>query len=320
MSKQKKKAKVSQDTHSIPSITESVGYIELLNQAKSLENVPQDFIDHIVDIISKDTFNMTFDNSPTVAWRSRKTGSVQEGYKHFSRTEDMLSPPAELVRLGRCNKPGKPVLYAANSIETSLLECDAHIGDVFQVVRLKFRRSMFQIGTIESLHKRQTPPFHYSDEHLGRVTKIFRSIKDQCDSNTDPHAFERTLPRDAFCRDWFSRDAFVIPGTYKVTSSLAEFVGKGCAIVFPSVKNGGINYAVMDGSDIKFKDTMLVEVTKILPYGEIEFRELRSGHIDPDNSNLFRWITFWEDSKNPQDTEEPERNEETKEPKETNNE
>ena len=72
--------------------------------------------------------------SSTNAWRARK--HINQAY--FDNVRDIWYPRPEVIRTyGRLNRPGCPIMYAAASHHTAILELRPEVGDVFTVLQLR---------------------------------------------------------------------------------------------------------------------------------------------------------------------------------------
>jgi hypothetical protein len=59
---------------------------------------------------------------------------INDNDKLFENVKELWWPPAEVVQRGRCNDPGQPIFYFADSEETAIIEKQPVAGDVITVL------------------------------------------------------------------------------------------------------------------------------------------------------------------------------------------
>ncbi len=164
----------------------------------------------------------------------------------FEHLNQMIYPPANKVKLGRCNFDGQSILYASSNVETSFLEIgfsEPKSCAVLAQFRLKHDTTLTlrPIGELD----------HYRRHRRPRLTTA--GVTEKIEQLLTPLGHYDQIVRwyvDAYLADFFGRQ--LNEGNdrhlYEITSRIANALLKDDHIdglIFPSVKHtGGFNYAI----------------------------------------------------------------------------
>lgn len=157
--------------------------------------------------------------------------------ERFSHASDLWCPPAELVQMGRFNRPGESVFYASSTINAALWEVRPKVGEVVTVAICTpvVAPAVFHLTHI-GLH-------HYQ----GNPDAFWRGVPD---IRSNP-SFMGDLRQLGIDRKWSRIDDFLSElatrpvgeqaGLYEATSQLGETllrVPNTDGIIYPSVAAG----------------------------------------------------------------------------------
>lgn len=174
-----------------------------------------------------------------------RSRSTQRGLD-FEHVRQMMYPPAQRVKLGRCNFERQPILYGSSNVETSFLEIGFSEQESCAVIaqfRLKHgsKLTLRPIGELD--HYRR-----YRRSRLG--TPGAAEQLDQLLGNLDHYGQIAHWYVDAYFADFFSRirnDNYE-RNLYEVTSRIANafLMDENVdGLIYPSVKHaGGLNFAI----------------------------------------------------------------------------
>ncbi len=201
------------------------------------------------------------------------------GKAPFTDVTELLNPP---IPTGRAfASEDVPILYASTSMQTCLSETDPKIGDMINVVGLKYsdirNRSFWFVGQLASFYKSSEPSHYIADRNDLHLTAYFPEVA--------RHSF---LYQDALLNEIFSsfsapEDGYAL--NRLLLSAIRDKLSPGTqldGVVFLSTKDSpGVNFAVF-GEAIQELDVgqlNLIQVVDIDEYGFVAYKLLRNGSI-----------------------------------------
>jgi len=210
------------------------------------------------------------------------------GNSYYSNCKDLtLRDPKEIKNYGRCNKPGQPILYASNNLETIYSELGLQVGDRVEVITIHKKEgvkfSYLSVGEVDNVRR-------YGRSLLGG-DGITKEVKDHWNSVSDIERLRLNLT-DAFVADRFRQFA-KYPHEYKITSAYSDiiFSRKVDGFAYPSVGHlGGWNIAITEDAflnNFEVQSAELFEIHDVSGYGifgTISFG--KSENIDQDSGEI----------------------------------
>jgi RES domain-containing protein len=203
--------------------------------------------------------------------------------------QEMLWPPPSVVRLGRANEAGDPILYAVSHISTLLTEIGAQEGDLIQTAAVKAHQPMqlSLMGELTQIHRAGISPTAGAD----RVPAIMGLLR-----ASDPAVVSGLLYVDAFAVDVFNdrsdhRLAAMISGLIFRRQQSMD------GIVYPSVRRiYSQNIAIRPASftsKCRIAGCVLAQVRPVYANGFYEVPHVKMAcGIDQDQNSI------WADSVN----------------------
>lgn len=104
----------------------------------------------------KDDTNRTKDDSYMVGLLCEGMNFFRARIGNFKEKDDseILAPPKNVVKQGRCNSEGISYLYAAHNWETAIYEVKPSKGDIVTVAKIKLGyKHLFSFKTQQEIHK-----------------------------------------------------------------------------------------------------------------------------------------------------------------------
>lgn len=212
------------------------------------------------------------------------------GQTHFNATKDLWYPPADRVRLGRANEPGKPVLYLANSGAVALRETSFASGAWLSV--LTCRVAAHATLNLQEIGLRE----HVRNGTLSSTyEKIERSI-----ANAHTHGYgdslNQPLARRYFAEEFTREISQDNEHAYKPTAAISALLmgWENCdGIAYPAIKSAkqDINIALKPAAADRKIEIVSVDVVQALrlPDGEIAVTRLAtSSKIATDGTIAYR--------------------------------
>ena len=232
--------------------------------------------------------DIDFENFEIVRSRSTQRGL------DFEHASQMGYPPAQRVKLGRCNFEGQSILYGSSNVETSFLEIGFNEQEPCAVIaqfRLKHgaKLTLRPIGELDHCrrYRRSRLGTPGAAEQLGKLLDDLEHY----DQTTRWYV-------DAYLADFFSRirNDTDERNLYEVTSRIAsallmeEHVD---GLIYPSVKHaGGLNFAIKPNVfDERFEIVKYALTATVYEhgYGLFEyFVHAEGNQLDPNGNFLFR--------------------------------
>ena len=197
----------------------------------------------------------------------------------FTELTDLLNPPVPSGRAFTSNDV--PILYASSSMQTSLAETDPKIGELINVVGLKYSeirdRSFWFVGQLASFYKSTEPSHYVADRNELHLPAYF--------PEEAQHSF---LFQDALLNEVFSRFSSSADG-YALNRLLIRAIQDKLApdtqingVVFLSTKDApGVNFAIFGDAIQKLEvgQLNLVQVVDIDEYGYVAYKLLENGSL-----------------------------------------
>ncbi|HLP24557.1 MAG TPA: RES domain-containing protein [Acidobacteriota bacterium] len=212
------------------------------------------------------------------------------GETHFNTIKDLWYPPADRVRLGRANEPGKPVLYLANSGAVALRETLFTSGAWLSVLTCRVTKhatlKLQEIGLREHVRHGNLPSTY---------EKIELFI-----ANAHTHGYgdplNQPLVRRYFAEEFTREISLDNEHAYKPTAAISALLmsWEDCdGIAYPAIKSAkqDINIALKpDAADRKLEVVGIDVVQALrLPDGEIAVTRLAtSSQIAADGTISYR--------------------------------
>ncbi|MFA6774416.1 MAG: RES domain-containing protein [Sphaerochaeta sp.] len=206
----------------------------------------------------------------------------------------ILAPIPPHSRYGRCNLKDTCVYYAAKNLETALLECQAKIGDTFQVVKMTAYNSpqsvsSIYIGQYDEYRRTRLatyPIYELSKRYQEDITKLYDKV--------GPKEFLQFAYIDAFLSDEFRKNV-QNDYDYKLTALMAKFFldfDMVDQIVYPSVAyRNSINLAIKPsiiGTKYTLDRIYAIRVLNDYDYGIFSYEEYADG-IKQENGDI-KWV------------------------------
>lgn len=207
-------------------------------------------------------------------------GRVMLTAEKFDSIRTLSYPSKEACKSrGRCNKPGKPVLYAGVGTELVFSEIGAKQGDIVGLLHMSPTKELYcvRLGAL-NLWRRTSGECLAHDDIKARIREIYQN----------PANITAFL-LDAFVSDYFSRQGDHV--TYKLTSAYTSVVLNArpdiAGLVYDSVDHTAgaclaIKPEVFDAF-LQPTEVQIVKITSYLGYGVFDFEELtRANKFDGD--------------------------------------
>ena len=178
--------------------------------------------------------------------------------------------PSKVKTVGRCHLPGTSVFYAANNLDTSLLEIGLNTKQpcaVSAIFRLKsgLQTNFLSIGEVDHCRR------------YGHARLLTPGVREMIEEITKPlEHYDRLALEymDAYLADFFGRvpNAVNQKNVYEVTARVAQsFIAlrEVEGLVYPSVRHqGGINFAIKpEVFEEKFEIEKFQLTTPVNSYG-----------------------------------------------------
>ena len=181
--------------------------------------------------------------------RSRKCGKIG-----FSKLNEILSPPHNLVQAGRLNSANNPILYASKNAWATYDEIGAEKGDFVQSAILKIKASSLKVCTIGEYKNAQR---WGSSSYPNLTAELSKFAINLAQSNQD--AFKSIIYLDSFLSSVLT-DRNAKKNGYLATQHLAEAIFKKHpdidGIFYKGVESGeALNIAIQEE-----KSSNLIEV------------------------------------------------------------
>ncbi len=177
-----------------------------------------------------------------------------------------LEPPSALTELGRCNKPGRPVLYLADNPQALVAECGLALGDVFLMLQFAHRHSQEDISCVPI---GLDPNLYFDgDPMLQESMNYQKTFFGDCHSK---HSYVQSQLHSAFVAKNTNDDA-----VHRFTAAIADrllFSGVGVeGIFYPSVATVGNshNFAVIPNAWRRAYKANAAFLVRLKPDGEFE--------------------------------------------------
>lgn len=216
-------------------------------------------------------------------WRARKC-DASSGYQNL---KDLSYPPYSLVKAGRLNNPGAPVLYATFNVFTALAEVEALEGDYVHIIGYKMIRSIRScfIGEYINVHRSGRA---LTSEQIGAdLNRILNKMPpEEGRSFVFTDAFLSSILRDTKAASKNYLHSRIL-GTLLLQKQ-PEFE----AMHYPSVAmeramNVAIKPKIADQM-LKVTGTCVIKVNKKYDYGIFDFSIVRNAKA-PFHDDLIRW-------------------------------
>ena len=201
------------------------------------------------------------------------------GHTPFTDLTELLNPP---IPSGRAfTSEDVSILYASTSMQTCLSETDPKIGDVINVVGLKYSeirdRSFWFVGQLASFYKSSEPSHYVADRNELHLPAYF--------PEEARHSF---LFQDALLNEVFSSFSSPEDG-YALNRLLISAIRERLApdtqldgVVFLSTKDApGVNFAVFGDAIQKLEvgQLNLIQIVDIDEYGYVAYKLLKNGSL-----------------------------------------
>lgn len=199
----------------------------------------------------------------------------------YENIKQLGAPPTHKSPLQRCNFNQQPILYAANSLDTSFLEVNFENDPCATSVVFKLRENsqlnLITIGELDHFRRYNRP--------MIEANGLTESIN-ELNCSLNEYDLLATQYVDSYIAEIFRSEGTSV--IYELTSRISNCLfatGHVDGIAYPSVKHrGGINYAILPKSfDEKFMAQECITTTpvKTIGYGLFEYKvHERSSSVD----------------------------------------
>lgn len=256
------------------------------------KNLPEAiFLEHIRPIFEgyQPVISSLASNHGDTLYRARKCKDEEP----FESIRDLYHPPTSSGRA--LTSDNLPILYASSSLQTCLSEIDPKIGELINVVQLKYTKIMngqfWFVGERGSINKSNEP-----SQYLGDLSSAKRHVH-------FPHIAQHSwIFADSLMNEIFSKLSSKLDN-YALNQFLIEEIERKISnpdalngVIFLSTKDSpGRNFAIFGDaiSELEPATVNLVRITDIDEYGYVEFNLL--GNSKSRNGTL-EWSQYILDS------------------------
>ena len=198
----------------------------------------------------------------------------------YTDIKDLLNPP---VSSGRAlSSLSTPILYASTSLQTCKAELDLKVGDLVNIVGLKYsdimNKHFWFIGQLASFYKSKEPSHYIGERKLLNITAYYPQDAQQSFIYTDA-LLNEVFSKYSSADDGYALNRYLIDAINKKRSDDNLLSG----VVYQSIKDApGINFAIFGDSIGKLEVGQLnfIEITDIDDYGTVGYRLLQNGSLE----------------------------------------
>lgn len=207
----------------------------------------------------------------------------------FDNIQDLYNPPSPSGRA--FSSVNMPILYASSSIQTCLSEIDPKIGDIVNIVGLKYSTitdgKFWFVGQLASFYKSNEPSHYVSDRLALHQPAYFP------EAARHSFVFQDSLINEIFSTLSSQSDEYVL-NRYLIDEIRNKIPHDTSlhGVVFLSVKDSpGVNFAIFGDAieRLEHGQINMMEITDVDNYGFVAYKLLKNG---VNNNGKIEWPEY----------------------------